>query len=186
MRKNLLVRKLFSYFIRGLLLVAPIFVTIYILVFAFKWVDGLIPIEIPGIGLLIVISSVTLLGYIATNLFSKPAVEFLLNLLEKIPVINVIYKSLKDVVSAFMGGNDKFKKAVFIVLDRVSKVKRIGFVTETDLTRMGADGMVAVYVPDSYGITGNVFIVPESSIEPIDLPVSEVMKFIVSGGISAS
>lgn len=93
---------------------------------------------------------------------------------------------MKDVVSAFMGGNDKFKKAVFIVLDRVSKVKRIGFVTETDLSKMGANGMVAVYVPDSYGITGNVFIVPESSIEQIDMPVGEVMKFIVSGGISAS
>lgn len=186
MRENLLIKKLFSYFIRGLLLVAPIFITFYVLILAFRWVDGLIPVEIPGIGLLIVISSVTILGYIATNLFSKPIVEFLLNTLEKIPVINVIYKSLKDVVSAFMGGNNKFKKAVFIVLDRVSKVKRIGFVTDTDLSRMGASGMVAVYVPDSYGITGNVFIVPESSVEPIELPVAEVMKFIVSGGISTS
>lgn len=83
MKYNTIISRLFSYFIRGLLLVAPIFVTIYILVFAFKWIDGLIPIEIPGIGMLIILTSVTLLGYIATNLFSKPAVEFLLNLLEK-------------------------------------------------------------------------------------------------------
>lgn len=184
MQSNETVRKLFSYFISGLLLVAPIFVTFYVLVVAFRWIDGLIPIEIPGIGMLIIVSSVTLLGYIASNLFSKPLIEFLLKLLEKIPVINVIYKSLKDVVTAFGGGSNKFKNAVLVRLDAAGKVKRIGFVTETDLSKMGVSGMVAVYVPDSYGITGNVFIVSEESIEIISLSVAEAMKFVVSGGIT--
>ncbi len=184
MQSNSFVRKFISYFISGLLLVAPIFVTFYILVVSFKWIDGLIPIEIPGIGMLIIVSSVTLLGYVASNLFSKPLIEFLLNLLEKIPVINVIYKSLKDVVTAFGGGSNKFKNAVLVKLDTEGKVKRIGFVTETDLSKMGVTGMVAVYVPDSYGITGNVFIVAESSIEVISISVSDAMKFVVSGGIT--
>lgn len=184
MNTNSFLRKFISYFLRGLFLVAPIFITFYILVITFRWIDGLIPIEIPGIGMLIIVSSVTILGFIATNLFSKPIIEFLLNLLEKIPVINVIYKSLKDVVNAFGGGSEKFKKTVLITLDGIGKVKRIGFITETDLSKMGVTGMVAVYVPDSYGITGNVFIVAEDSVEILTLSVSEAMKFVVSGGIT--
>jgi uncharacterized membrane protein len=184
MIRNTIIRRGLSYFLRGLLLVAPIFVTFYILIITFRWVDGLIPINIPGIGMLIIISSVTILGFVASNLFAKPIIEFLLNLLEKIPLINVIYKSLKDVVTAFGGGSNKFKKAVFVKLDTEGKVKRIGFVTETDLSKMGAEGMVAVYVPDSYGITGNVFIVSEENIEPLTISVAEAMKFVVSGGIT--
>jgi uncharacterized membrane protein len=183
--ENSLIRAFIKYFLRGLLFTAPIFITFYVLVVCFRWIDGLIPIEIPGIGVLIIISSITLLGLIGSTVLARPLLDFFVTLLEHIPVVNSIYTSLKDVVSAFVGDNKKFKSAVLITLEKDLKVKRIGFITETDLSRFGqTENMISVYVPDSYGMTGNLFVVPKENIEIINLPVSEVMKFVVSGGIT--
>jgi uncharacterized membrane protein len=151
-----------------------------------QWIDQLIPLEIPGLGIGIIIFSITLLGIFASTFLAKPILDFLDNFISHIPLVNLIYGSIKDVVNALVGDNKKFRNPVFITMDKESKLKRIGFITETDLSKLGLKDktMVAVYVPDSYGITGNLFIVPQSEIEIIDLPVSDVMKFVVSGGVS--
>lgn len=181
---NKLIGKFLQYFLRGLFFTAPIFVTFYIIIASLHWVDGLIPIPFPGLGLLIIISSITILGVLASTVFSKTILDFLIYILERIPVVNIIYTSLKDVVNAFVGDNKKFKSAVFVTFDKESNLKRIGFITETDLSQFDQNGMVAVYIPDSYGVTGNLFIVAKQYLEPINLPISEVMKFVLSGGIT--
>lgn len=185
MAQNSIINKIVSYFFRGLLFTAPIFITFYIIVASLQWLDRLIPVEIPGIGLVVLLASITLLGLFASTFLAKPLLDFLDNVISHIPLVNLIYGSIKDVVNAFVGDNKKFKNPVLITLDKSLQLKRIGFITETDLTKLKLPaGMVAVYVPDSYGLTGNLFIVPIENVEILDLPVSDVMKFIVSGGVS--
>jgi uncharacterized membrane protein len=181
---NKFVQTFIRYFLRGLLFTAPIFVTFYIILACLNWLDSLIAIDIPGLGLLIIISSITLLGILASTVLAKPMLDFFIYILEHIPVVNTIYTSLKDVVNAFVGDNKKFKSAVFITLEKDLKIKRIGFITETDLSKFNQEGMIAVYVPDSYGVTGNLYIVSAENVEEIHLPVAEVMKFVLSGGIA--
>lgn len=185
MAQNSIINKIVSYFFRGLLFTAPIFITFYIIVASLQWLDRLIPVEIPGIGLVVLLASITLLGLFASTFLAKPLLDFLDNVISHIPLVNLIYGSIKDVVNAFVGDNKKFKNPVLITLDKSLQLKRIGFITETDLTKLKLPaGMVAVYVPDSYGLTGNLFIVPIENVEILDLTVSDVMKFIVSGGVS--
>lgn len=183
--ENKFIRLFIRYFLRGLLFTAPIFVTFYVIIASLTWVDRIIPIEIPGIGLVVIVVSITLLGMLASTVFAKPMLEFLVYIMEHIPVVNTIYTSLKDVVSAFVGDNRKFKSPVFVKFDKNSSLKRIGFITETDLSKFGqSSNMIAVYIPDSYGITGNLFVVAEEELEIINLPVADVMKFVLSGGIT--
>lgn len=185
--KTGLLSKIASYFFRGLLFTTPIFVTFYILFTSFQWIDRLIPIDIPGIGIVIIFTSITLLGLLASTLLATPFLDFLDNILNHIPLVNLIYGSIKDIVNAFVGENKKFQKPVLITLDKELKLKRLGFITETDLSRFGESSeMIAVYIPDSYGLTGNLYFTPKENVQILDLPVSDVMKFIVSGGISGS
>lgn len=180
-----MVRKLVSYFLRGLLFVGPIYATFYIIIISLQWVDRLIPIDIPGIGLLIVLCSVTLLGILASAVFSRPILEFFDAVLDKIPGINAIYIAVKDVVNAFAGGNKKFKNPVLVKLEANLDIKRIGFLTEDNLSKFGLEEDIAVYLPDSYGLTGNLYIVPRKHITPIQASSGEVTKFILTGGITS-
>ncbi|MFN0049281.1 MAG: DUF502 domain-containing protein [Cytophagales bacterium] len=174
-----------SYFFRGLLFTAPIFITFYILIASFQWVDRLIPIDIPGSGIAIIFLSITLLGLFASTFLATPLLKFLDNVLDHTPLVNLIYGSIKDLVNAFVGENKKFKNPVLITIDKTLNLKRLGFITETDLSKFNQTiDMVAVYIPDSYGLTGNLYFSPKENIEIIPLSVSDVMKFIVSGGIS--
>lgn len=184
--ENKFIKTFLRYFLRGLLFTAPIFVTFYVIIASLNWLDSLISIDIPGLGLLIIVSSITLLGILASTVFAKPMLDFFIFIIEHIPVVNTIYTSLKDVVNAFVGDNKKFKSAVFVRLDKDLNIKRIGFITETDLSKFNQEGMIAVYLPDSYGVTGNLFIVPKENIEEINMPVADVMKFVLSGGIAKS
>ncbi|MDX2188793.1 MAG: DUF502 domain-containing protein [Bacteroidota bacterium] len=178
-----IVKRLISYFLRGLILVAPIFVTILIIVRSLEWLDGLIPIDIPGIGILIIFVSITILGSLTTTFIVKPIFEVLNTVMENVPGVNFIFKSLKDVINAF-GGNSKFKTPVLVTIDKNSEIKRIGFITESDLKELNLENQVAVYFPDSYGLTGNLYVVPKESVSILNISSSEAMKFIISGGVT--
>lgn len=185
MPNNRIIKQLAAYFFRGLLLTAPIFITFYIIIASLQWIDHLLPFDFPGLGVIIILGGITVLGFFASTLLAKPFLEFLDTILGHTPLVNIIYGSIKDVVNAFVGDNKKFKNPVLVTLEPVHNIKRIGFITETDLSKLGqSNDMIAVYVPDSYGLTGNLFIVPKKSVEELPIPVSEVMKFIVSGGVS--
>jgi uncharacterized membrane protein len=66
----------------------------------------------------------------------------------------------------------------------VSNLEKLGFLTESDLSRLNEPGKVAVYFPHSYNFSGEMFIVPVEQVRPIDLPPGDTMKFIVSGGVA--
>ncbi len=178
-------RKIVYYFLQGLLFIAPISITIFVIIRLIVFIDGLIPLSIPGLGLLIVIGSITLFGLLGSLLIRTPISFFFNRLIDRIPLVKILYSSLKDLMSAFVGQKRKFTKPVMVLMNRESNIRKLGFITEDDLASIGInDGLVAVYLPHSYNFSGNLFIVPLGSVEPIDAPASEVMKFIVSGGIT--
>lgn len=177
-------RKLVRYFLQGILFVAPISITVFIMYKMFAFVDGLIPIDIPGLGIVIVFASITIMGALASTIFAKPLFDLLENLLNHVPVVKVLYSSLKDFMDAFVGKDKKFTQPVLVLMSGESNLHVIGFITKQDLEEIGLPGMAAVYCPHSYNFSGNVYIVSKEFITPIHASSTEVMKFVVSGGIA--
>ena len=178
-------KKLAGYFFQGLLLVVPLAVTIYVIYFTFKFVDGLLPFDIPGIGLIVIIAAITLIGFITKLVITKPIISFFERIIKKSPLIKVVYSSVKDLLSAFVGKEKKFNNPVLVKISDDSDIERLGFITQQDLSNLGIkEKKIAVYLPSSYGILGELYIVPEKNITPVDMHSAEFMKYIVSGGVS--
>lgn len=178
------IRSLFRYFLRGLLLVAPLGITIYIIVIMVQWMDNLIPINIPGVGLLTVFFTTTLIGFLANTIIAKPFFDVLGSMLKKVPLVNFIYSSINDLVTAFVGDKKKFDTPVLVPFDDKGILLKPGFITQKDLENVGLPGKVAVYLPHSYNFSGNIFIVEGSKLIPLGGKTTEIMKYIVSGGVS--
>ncbi|HVD97992.1 MAG TPA: DUF502 domain-containing protein [Cytophagaceae bacterium] len=179
------------YFLQGLLLVIPACFTLYLIVSLILWIDKILPrlfeIELfPGAGILIILTFITLMGLIGSSIIARPAFNFMEYYMYKIPLINLIYSSTKDVIGAFVGDKKKFNRPVLVKLHKDEEIFRIGFITRESLDTLNIRDMIAVYFPDSYGFTGNLYVVSKSSIREIDAPSAEVMKLIVSGGVSGA
>lgn len=184
MKDSITFRRLLNYFLRGLLILVPITLTVYIIVEALAWVDSLIPVQVPGLGLVIVGGIIILFGYLASTLIARPVFDMIEDILLQVPLISLIYSSIKDLLSAFVGDKKKFTQAVLVTMDEANGIQKLGFITQTDLDMLGVQGKVAVYLPHSYNFSGNFYIVPRERVTFIDLPGADIMKFIVSGGVS--
>lgn len=179
-------KKIINYFLHGLLLAVPFGLTIYIIYSLFTFIDGLLPFEkYPGVGIIIIILIITLLGFFGKTFVSRPVLSFVDRLIVKTPLVKIIYTSIKDLMSAFVGNEKKFKHPVLVRVNNVSNLEKIGFVTQQNLKDIGVEGeKVAVYFPHSYAFSGELYIVPSENIKEINANSSEIMKFIVSGGVS--
>lgn len=184
-------KKILYYFLQGLILIAPFGITIYIVVLIIQFINRLIeglfgdlfPFNIPGLGLVLVFFAIAFMGFLARTVVARPVKKMWNRLLEKAPLLKLIYSSLKDLMNAFVGKEKKFNRPVRVKVNLVSDLEKLGFLTEEDLVHIGIEGKkVAVYFPHSYNFSGEMFIVPAEHVTPLDAPPSEVMKFIVSGG----
>lgn len=195
MSERPILSRLFSYFIRGLLFVAPIGFTIFILLGAFDFVDNIIRIRIPtedpnrdliipGLGSLIVILGTMLTGFTFSVLLPQTIQNLIEDAISHLPLVRIFYFAFKDLISAFVGDKRKFKQAAIVVLNKESGLHKIGFVTQNDLSNLGVSNLIAVYFPHSYAFSGELMLVPKENVTMLDLPSAEVMKLIVSGGVS--
>ena len=174
-------RILFQFFMNGLLLLAPATITIYVALSIFRWLDGLIQTGIPGLGLIILVIGITVFGYLGSMFLFRPIWVKVEEMLGKTPLVSLIYNSIKDLASAFMGDKKKFNQAVMV--DLGNGCWKPGFVTQSDIPVEGLNGMISVYFPHSYNFSGNVFFVSAAQVKSLDVPSTDFMKFIVSGGI---
>jgi len=178
-------KKFTNYFLGGLILAVPIGTTIWVVIFVFNFLDNLLPTTIPGLSILIIVAALVFLGFIGSTFLQNTLLNFFDRILEKIPLIKVIYTSVRDLLSAFVGKEKRFSKPVLVSLSKDSGIYKLGFVTQKDLKNLGIEeGMSAVYLPHSYNFSGNLIIVKNELIQPINGPSDEIMKFIVSGGIT--
>ena len=178
-------KKLINYFLQGLLYIVPITVTVAFVVWAFKKIDGIIPFDLPGLGLIIIIALITIIGFLGSAAITSPINSFFQNLLKKAPLLETIYSSVKDLMNTFVGKKKGFDQPVLIKLYENSTIERIGFITNENLKTLGIkEGKVLVYLPHSYAFSGQLFVVNRSYITPIDSSSSDIMKLIVSGGVT--
>ena len=175
-------KRILGYFLQGLLYLVPIAATIYVVVKAVVLIDGIIPIKFPGAGLLIILVVVTATGFLGGTIIVRRILR-LEKLLEKVPLLKIIYTSVKDLLSAFVGKKKRFTEPVLVKME--GGVERIGFVTQRDLTHLGISAdKIGVYIPFSYAVTGNLIIVPKENVSPINGSSADLMKFIISGGVT--
>ncbi|MFD2201491.1 DUF502 domain-containing protein [Shivajiella indica] len=176
-------RRILTYFFRGLLFVVPIALTIYVITLIIQFLDGILPIPIPGLGILIMLAFITFVGFLASIFITRPLFEIFERWVFKIPLINILYTSIKDLMSAFVGDKKKFNTPVIVKLS--DNMSRLGFITQDDLTILEEESLVAIYFPHSYNFSGNLFLVPRENVRIIKhVRSTDVMKFIVSGGVS--
>ncbi len=178
------VRRLFGYFLRGLVFLAPVVITLYICVAVFQAVDGWLGLPIPGSGFVVSVLLVTLFGFFASGFITRSLVLWLDDVMERLPFVRLLYSSIRDFINAFVGEKRRFDKPVVVKLFDNSSAHALGFVTQESLSDMGLEGWVSVYMPHSYNFSGQMYVFPRSAIRPLDASSSEVMAFVVSGGVT--
>ena len=163
-------KSIVKYLLQGLLVIAPIAVTIYAIYWVVSTVDNWLPIfrqpvkdfeghtigyEVKnyGLGFVIVIVSVILIGYLSSFFIQSRIFSLFDKWLEKTPGVKYIYSSVRDFFEAFAGEKKKFDKPVLANVDDTD-VWRIGFITQKDMTHWGLQNYVAVYIPMAYSIAG--------------------------------
>ena len=190
-------------FFQGVVLLAPIGVTVWVIVSLFSWVDNFLPNllnflfpvkfamvdgkipKVTGLGFVVAIGLVLLVGWLSSLFFVERLVSVFDKVLEKTPGIKIIYSSVKDFLEAFAGNKKKFDQPVLVNVDSTD-VWRIGFITQQNTAHFGMDQFVTVYVPHSYAISGITYIVPTTRIKkfPKGVSAAEAMKYVVSGGVT--
>jgi uncharacterized membrane protein len=116
----------------------------------------------------------------------KPFLGIFERLVLRVPFIKLIYTSLKDLFAAFVSDKKKFNRPVLVEMGKNSGVHRIGFITTEDLSNLQIKDKLAVYFPLSYAFTGQLFIINKDLVSPLpDDEVTEILKFIVSGGVTS-
>lgn len=179
-------KKILRYFIQGVLVLAPIGLTIWLLYWLFDKVDGILRpyFNIPGVGFAIIIVFVILVGWISSTIIMVSILNVFDHWLERTPGVKFIYTSIKDFFGAFAGEKKKFDKAVMIsAFSEDSWI--IGFLTDEELQKfdLGAE-YVAVYVPQAYNFAGQLYILPRTKVRKIThISSGDAMKYAVTGGV---
>ena len=198
-------RFLTKYFLRGLLVVVPAALTVWILYRVFTYVDRMIllpaedwkipftettvpgvELQAPGVGVIITLLLILGVGFLASNVVTRWFILASERLLTRMPGVKLVYSSIKDLIKAFISEEKKFDKPVLLSLGEGETTEVIGFITRESMAEFGREGCVAVYVPQSYNFAANLIIVPAHRVTPIDLPAGDVMAFVVSGGVASA
>jgi uncharacterized membrane protein len=203
MRLTFLFKRIFQYFLQGLIILAPITITIWTVYSLFTWIDGWLPNilhelfpkllgldangnprHIPGLGFGLVIVIVLIVGYISSSFIVSRLVDIFDRVLERTPGIKIIYSTIKDFFEAFAGNKRKFDRAILVSTD-AAEVWRIGFITREDMQEFGLLDFVAVYVPQSYTFAGHLYFVKKDRIRLLtEISPADAMKFAISGGVT--
>lgn len=194
--KEFRLSKLLNYFLQGLLVIAPIAITVYAVYSVVSFVDNQVPIFTArdadgkmyvrnyGLGFLVVIVAIVLIGYISSFFIKNRVFNLFDSLLKRTPGIRFIYSTTKEFFEAFAGEKKKFNKPVLANIDD-NDVWRIGFITQEEAKDFGFSDYVAVYIPMSYSIAGNVYLLPRARVRLVtNINATDAMKFAISGGVT--
>lgn len=177
-------------------MLAPLAITVYSVYWVVSSIDSQIPIFTAkdsdgktyvrnyGLGFLIVIVAICLIGYLSSFFIKNRLFNIFDSMMSHTPGIRFIYSTVKDFFEAFAGEKKKFNKPVLANIDD-NDVWRVGFITQEDAVEFGFSQYVAVYIPMSYSIAGNVYLLPRDRVRAItDVNATDAMKFAISGGLT--
>lgn len=193
---NKTLRLLFSYLVKGILVVVPLAGALFVIVWAVSSIDSALnlsswfwqdengrPLYVPGLGILTVVIALILVGLIFTTVVTEPISNWINNLLNRIPLFNTLYSSIKDFTEAFMGDSKKFNEPVLVLINETG-LKKIGFLTQKDLSAIGLEDDVIVYFPYAYSVAGQIAVVKAANVTALNISSTDAMKLVVSGGVS--
>jgi uncharacterized membrane protein len=189
-------RALLNYFFKGLIVVVPLGAAAFLIFWAVSKVDSSLnlsdvlwtdskgkPMYIPGLGILNVFVIIMIAGILVTNVVTDPIRRWFNRWINRLPFFNFLYSSIKDLTEAFVGDEKKFTEAVLVEVNEFG-LKKIGFLVQKDLAKINLPGQVAVYFPYSYSFAGQVVIISADKVKPIEKNSADMMKFVISGGVS--
>lgn len=184
-------KRLGNYFLKGLVFVVPIILTIYVVYFLFIKIDGLLEIPlpglgiIPGVGFLATIVIITITGFLVSNFLTRKLMLLFDRLMSQLPLIKLLYGSIKDLLNAFAGEKKGFNRPVLVRLGSDNNSAHVlGFITCDSLEKFGLAEYVSVYIPQSYNFAGQLLVFPRENVYPLDASSADLMTFIVSGGVA--
>jgi len=184
------------YFLAGLILWAPLSITIWVITWAFDLLDSVLPsvlrsevlfgLHIPGFGVLVVLLVILLTGFLAANLLGQKMVEIWESLMQRIPLVRSIYSSVKQVSDTILSPNGQaFRKAVLIQYPRQGSWT-IAFMTGVPATEVAnhlPKECVSVYVPTTPNPTSGFFLIlPREDVVELSIGVDSALKYVVSMG----
>lgn len=177
-------RKVIRYFFSGTLFIVPLVATAYFIFVSFRWLDSLLELPYPGLGFVIILVAITAFGYFTSNFAFQTFMNWFDHGMNRIPLVKLIYSSLKDLLNAFVGDKKKFTKPVLVEVNHENNLYQVGFITQDDLSELGLHEMVSVYLPHSYAVSGIHYIIARDRIKPLHISGPVAMKYIISGGVS--
>ena len=181
-----------SYSLKGLLFLFPLVATGYIIFRAVAWANTTfnkllfewMSVNIPGLGIIAVFLLITMTGWLVSLCMTWPVFRYIEKLFRRMPLVRIIYTSVKELTEAFVGDEKKFNIPVVYEFND-SGLMRFGFVTQQNLEHLKLNSHVAVYSPHSYNFSGNLFLVPKDKVHRLEANSTEVMKYIISAGITS-
>ncbi len=182
-------------FIRGLLAVAPIAITIAIIVWLYNMIEDAVgglyirfigeKYYFPGLGLLITLVVIFIIGILINNWLIKKLYQTFERLLDRLPFVKTLYRSICDLMS-FFKGNSKMEGGRVVMITFLD-MKIMGLVSRDnfeDLPKgIGGEGDVAVYIPMSYQIGGMTVILPKSMVQPVNMGIEQGLRFAATAGM---
>lgn len=194
-------RRLRAYFIAGLLVTAPIGLTIWLVWITIRFIDmtvaSLLPpgyapqdwfdVPIPGYGLIVVLIGLTVIGALTRNVIGRYLVQAGEAIVNRTPVIRSLYSALKQTFEAIFGNQTKaFRQVVMVEYPRTG-VWSLGFVagvTEGEVQSLTNEQVLNVYIPTTPNPTsGYLLFVPKNQVIPLTMSVEDGMKMVISGGL---
>ncbi len=188
--------------LRGAIVSAPVLFTLMAFLWLFNSIDGFLPNllqkildfifkghvdmpYIPGLGLIAVLILLTVVGYVSKFFVFHKVMKSLDIYLEKAPGLKIIYTTVKDLIANVSGSKKKFNKPVLVNFSSENNLYRMGFITQESVSSIGLNDFIAVYIPMSFSIAGNVYFVHKKNIQILThLDPGTAMKFLISGGIT--
>ena len=177
--------RLFNYFLRGLVVVVPLALTLYVCAVIFTTIDSWLGLRIRGVGFVLALLLITLVGFMASGLITR----------------SLIARARSDCSSACRSFACSIRRRrtcstrssvrsagstsrCWCRCPPIGSVKILAFLTSDSLGTLGLVDQVTVYMPQSYGFAGHILVVPANRVERIDADAADVMAFIISGGVT--
>ncbi len=195
--KKSILSRIRNYFLAGAVVLIPIAFTLYLTLFIIKVSSRILPkeinpnhylpIDIPGIEILITFIIITLIGFLSLSFLGKKAIELFNNLLKKIPILRTIYSAIGQMTESFAKDTSKKKSVVLIEYPRKG-IWAVGFATKENkgiISKKLNEELINVFVPTTPNPTsGFLLMIPKNDVIYLDISFEQASKFIVSAGTS--
>ena len=197
-------RRLRKYIVTGLVVSAPLLITVYLVWAIVSWIDGkltplipakynpntYLPFDIPGLGLVLALVILTIMGALTANIFGRVLIDAAERLLGRMPVVRSIYSTTKQVFETIAAQNStSFKQVVLVEYPRKG-LWAIAFVatdTRGEVAKVSDEPLVSVFLPTTPNPTsGFLLFVPRKDVIPLNMSIEEGVKYVISAGLVSS